>query len=587
MRLGCPRRRAASATRPGTPSRCRRRTRARRPGDELVPDEIVLPGRQRGAEGEHGGQREPSFIPDSRLSEWRTSRGTRGLVTTLEDSTGSVGESSAPSRNDSVHVRSVTACVTSATSTHVIGIARTSLRAGSRHSRWSISPSTSIPSRNRITIRATVASCTTKPDSASNSSTPSPPSPSTKPATTNTAVIDRKLRWASPAGERADDQQPAEDERGDLELVASAGQASILRACASTTPLPTPSGSTARVRPRRRRWRASPRPTWRSSAAASPACGRPCRPSRSSPQREVVLLEAETAGWGASGRNGGFVDASLTHGLLERRRALPARARRARGARAGEPRGHQGGPGAPPDRRGAGRRPACCRSPRSRTSWPSSTRRSALLRRYGWEAEVLDRDAVRAAVASPTYLGAVLQRTGVALVDPGALALGLRRAALALGVRLYERTPVLRRRSCARPAGSVRAERVLLATGAYPPLTRAIRRLVAPVYDYVLVTEPLTAAQRARDRLGARARASPTAATASTTTASRPTGGSCSAATRPSTASATASTTARLSRYPPIARLLVSTCWRRSRRSRGSASRTPGAARSTPAAASA
>jgi glycine/D-amino acid oxidase-like deaminating enzyme len=33
------------------------------------------------------------------------------------------------------------------------------------------------------------------------------------------------------------------------------------------------------------------------------------------PEHEVVLLEAETAGWGASGRNGGFVDASLTHGL--------------------------------------------------------------------------------------------------------------------------------------------------------------------------------------------------------------------------------------------------------------------------------
>ena len=42
----------------------------------------------------------------------------------------------------------------------------------------------------------------------------------------------------------------------------------------------------------------------------------------------------------------------------------------------------------------------------------------------------------------------------------------------------------------------MRAERVLLATGAYPPLTRSIRRLVAPVYDYVLVTEPLSAAQR-------------------------------------------------------------------------------------------
>ena len=34
------------------------------------------------------------------------------------------------------------------------------------------------------------------------------------------------------------------------------------------------------------------------------------------PEREVVLLEAETAGWGASGRNGGFVDSSLTHGLF-------------------------------------------------------------------------------------------------------------------------------------------------------------------------------------------------------------------------------------------------------------------------------
>ncbi|HEX5620275.1 MAG TPA: FAD-binding oxidoreductase, partial [Solirubrobacteraceae bacterium] len=44
--------------------------------------------------------------------------------------------------------------------------------------------------------------------------------------------------------------------------------------------------------------------------------------------------------------------------------------------------------------------------------------------------------------------------------------------------------------------GLVRADRVLLATGAYPPLVGAVRRLVAPVYDYALVTEPLSAAQR-------------------------------------------------------------------------------------------
>ena len=33
------------------------------------------------------------------------------------------------------------------------------------------------------------------------------------------------------------------------------------------------------------------------------------------PEREVDVLEAETVGYGASGRNGGFVSASLTHGI--------------------------------------------------------------------------------------------------------------------------------------------------------------------------------------------------------------------------------------------------------------------------------
>ncbi len=53
------------------------------------------------------GRASPSLSPDSRFSEWRTSRGTRGSVTTLDDSTGSVGASSAPSRKHSVQVRSV------------------------------------------------------------------------------------------------------------------------------------------------------------------------------------------------------------------------------------------------------------------------------------------------------------------------------------------------------------------------------------------------------------------------------------------------------------------------------------------------
>jgi glycine/D-amino acid oxidase-like deaminating enzyme len=215
------------------------------------------------------------------------------------------------------------------------------------------------------------------------------------------------------------------------------------------------------------------------------------------PDREVVLLEAEAAGDGASGRNGGFVDASLTHGLPNGAARFP------RELDALEQLGRENLAGLKADlaRHGidaAWEEHGLLSVATQPHELAELDEEAALVRRYGYEAEVLDRDAVRAAVASPTYLGAVLQRTGVALTDPGALALGLRRAALALGVRLYERTPVTHATAAAltTPGGTVRADRVLLATGAYPPLARAIRRLVAPVYDYVLVTEPLSAEQR-------------------------------------------------------------------------------------------
>ena len=136
------------------------------------------------------------------------------------------------------------------------------------------------------------------------------------------------------------------------------------------------------------------------------------------PEREVVLLEAETAGWGASGRNGGFVDASLTHGLLN------GAARFAQELEALEALGRENLEGLKAD----------LERHRIDAAWQETGMLSvatrpheldeldeevALLRRYGWEAEVLDREAVRAEVDSPTYLGGVLQHTGVGPRRPG------------------------------------------------------------------------------------------------------------------------------------------------------------------------
>jgi glycine/D-amino acid oxidase-like deaminating enzyme len=89
------------------------------------------------------------------------------------------------------------------------------------------------------------------------------------------------------------------------------------------------------------------------------------------------------------------------------------------------------------------------------------------------------------------------------VLDPAKLALGLLRAARGAGVRIHENT----RATGLQEAGSavsvataqdaaVRARRVLLATNAFPPLLRQIRRYIVPIYDYALVTEPLNAEQR-------------------------------------------------------------------------------------------
>jgi glycine/D-amino acid oxidase-like deaminating enzyme len=91
------------------------------------------------------------------------------------------------------------------------------------------------------------------------------------------------------------------------------------------------------------------------------------------------------------------------------------------------------------------------------------------------------------------------------LVDPAALAWGLRRAAERRGVHVFEHTPVddvaeIRGRGVfvRTRFGTVRADRALIATNAYAHAIPALRRFIFTIYAYIIVTEPLTPTQWAR-----------------------------------------------------------------------------------------
>jgi glycine/D-amino acid oxidase-like deaminating enzyme len=220
------------------------------------------------------------------------------------------------------------------------------------------------------------------------------------------------------------------------------------------------------------------------------------------PGRRIVLLEAEHAGFGGSARNGGFCVTSLTHGIANGLARFPEE------TTVLERLGRENLDGLVADLATHGI--DCDWEPVGdvlvatrphEESWMDEE--AALLRAHGNDVEVWDAERTRREIASPTYRRAVWNRSGGGILDPGKLARGLRESARRAGVEVHEGTPAvaLERDGAGvrvrTPEGEVRAEGVLLATGAAAPLVRAVRRYVAPVYDYVLVTEPLSAAQRA------------------------------------------------------------------------------------------
>ncbi len=116
---------------------------------------------------------------------------------------------------------------------------------------------------------------------------------------------------------------------------------------------------------------------------------------------------------------------------------------------------------------------------------------------------VLSREEVRAEIHCELYQGGLFNPGG-GILDPVKLVQGLKREALRLGVRVYERSEVTALEDdgagvVVRSAGGrIRARRAILGTSAYTHhLLPQLRFRFIPFYDYILVSEPLSERQRA------------------------------------------------------------------------------------------
>ena len=210
------------------------------------------------------------------------------------------------------------------------------------------------------------------------------------------------------------------------------------------------------------------------------------------PEQSVVLVEGNRVGWAASGRNGGFCEASLTHGEANGLQRFPAEFETLQRLGAENL-----------DAIEAAVRDHAMDCDFERTGQLDVATEEYQAEQFRAEPGYLDGAAVRAQVNSPTYLAGRWDKDGCAMVQPARLAWGLARACERAGARLYERTPATGLASDAdgvtvrTTAGIVRAKQVALATNAFPSLLKRLRPYTVPVYDYVLMTEPLSAAQLA------------------------------------------------------------------------------------------
>ena len=217
------------------------------------------------------------------------------------------------------------------------------------------------------------------------------------------------------------------------------------------------------------------------------------------PELDIILIEATEIGDGASGRNGGFLSASLAHGDNNTDYHFPGEKERLTQL------GHQNLREFIDtlDRYNIDARYEGTGSLSVTTRLDQNEELIEEASELGDDAVWFDREEIQREIHSPTYMGGLWDRRGQAgLVDPAYLCWGLKKTIVSLGVRVFEGTPMVRMDPRSEgmtiecPDGSVRCQKILMATNAFRSPVGQIRRSVIPVFDYLLATEPMTPEQQ-------------------------------------------------------------------------------------------
>jgi glycine/D-amino acid oxidase-like deaminating enzyme len=216
---------------------------------------------------------------------------------------------------------------------------------------------------------------------------------------------------------------------------------------------------------------------------------------RLDPTLRVAIVEAHVAGWGASGRNGGWCSALFAaswervareHGgdaALRLRRALEATVDDV-GAWAAR---HE-----VDIHYAKGGTLTLARSPAQRERLRAQVEDD---RRWGGDDTVLlTATQVRERLRASSVLGAAYT-PHCAAIHPGRLARGLAAVVTQQGATIYEQTPAVEigAGSVRTTGGTVRADVVVRATEGYTVTLAEQRRKIAPVWSLLVATEPLPA----------------------------------------------------------------------------------------------